>query len=372
MRLQSNTINPAAGGMLKEEFEKLLETGIRHGASDIHFRPGAPPMYRVEGVLSPLKHGALKPAQTRAIAEFILGDSVGEDYFDKLLEHDTSYSIPGVSRFRVNIYRQRGSLALVLRIIPPEVPTIESLELPSVVRTLADSERGLILVTGATGAGKTSTLAAMVDHINRTRNTHILTIEDPLEFLHRNIKASISQREIGMDTGDYTSGLRAALRQDPDVILVGEMRETESFSIAMKASETGHLILSTVHTTDATKTINRLISMFPPEEQQSVRHRIAENLTGVISQRLVPRADRRGRCAAMEVLIATPTVREIIMDIDRLGELREVMESGRARYGMQTFDQHLHDLYRKEVISVETALSAATSPADFQRALTFD
>jgi twitching motility protein PilT len=241
-----------------------------------------------------------------------------------------------------------------------------------VVREIADHDRGLVLVTGATGSGKTSTLAAMISHINHSRRVHILTIEDPIEFLHPNIKASVSQREIGMDTKSYNLALRAALRQDPDVILVGEMRDAESVDIALKAAETGHVVFSTVHTTDAAKTIGRLISVFPPEEQTAVRHRLADNLRATISQRLLPRADIKGRVLAAEILIVTKTAQEAIRDPTKTGHLKEVIENGRTQYHMQSFDQHLADLCRAGKISMDTAVHYATNPADLQRAMSFE
>jgi twitching motility protein PilT len=358
--------------MLPEQLVRLLTAGVHHGASDIHFRPGAAPLYRVRGELRPLKHDKLKPADTEAIALHILSRALTKDQVAELQEYDTSYSLPGVSRFRVNVYRQRGSLALVLRIIPPEVPTLEKLGLPEVVGEIARSERGLVLVTGATGSGKSSTLAAMIDHINQTRSAHIITIEDPLEFLHRNVKASISQREIGSDTRNYVTGLRAALRQDPDVILVGEMRDSESVDIALKASETGHLVFSTVHTTDAAKTIGRLISVFPAEEQAAVRLRLADNMRASISQRLLQRTDGKGRCAALEIMLVTGTIRNLIRDQERTDTIKDAIEEGRDQYGMRSFDQHLTELYHQGAISLETALQTATNPSDFERALTYE
>jgi twitching motility protein PilT len=351
---------------------KLLALGVQSGASDIHFKPGDPPSYRVNGVLRALKGERLLPDTTRQIALNLIGEDLNKDELAEVQEHDSSYSVPGVARFRVNIYRQRGSLSAVLRIIPANVPTFEQLGLPPVMRKLAGEERGLILVTGATGSGKSSTLAAMIDHINKTENVHILTIEDPIEFIHRNQKASVSQREIGTDTQNFNVALRAALRQDPDVILVGEMRDTETIDIALKASETGHLVLSTVHTTDASKTIGRLISVFPSEEQTMVRMRLADNLKGVVSQRLLPRLDGKGRVPALEIMVQTKTVQEYIRDASRTTGLRDVLEKGRDTYGMQTFDQHLIELFRAGVISMETAQSAASNPADFQRALNFE
>lgn len=350
----------------------LLAAGVQHGASDIHLKVGDPPTYRVNGTLAPLKYERLKPADTYAICEHVIRDAEVKARLAEVQEYDTSYSLPGVSRFRVNIYRQRGSLSLILRIIPSKIPTVEDLGLPPVIRQIADNDRGLVLLTGATGSGKSSTLAAMIHHINQTRRVHILTIEDPIEFLHANIKASISQREIGIDTRNYNVALRAALRQDPDVILVGEMRDAESIDIALKASETGHMVFSTVHTTDAAKTIGRLVSVFPAEEQQTVRYRLADNLKATISQRLLPRADGKGRVVAAEIMIVTKTVQEYIKDESRTGSLKDVIEKGRSQYGMQSFDQHLTDLYHAGVISLDVAKEYASNPSDFERSLNFE
>src|SRR4051812_18011635 len=266
--------------MDKETMNKLLTVGVQNGASDIHFRPGDPPTYRVNGTLRALKAEKLLPAHTKQIALNLISDALVQNKIDSVQEWDGSYGVQGVGRFRVNVFRQRNSLAAILRIIPHDVPTLDSLGLPAVLKKLASEERGLVLVTGATGSGKSSSLAAMISHINATESVHILTIEDPIEFVHKNQKASVSQREIGMDTENFNIALRAALRQDPDVILVGEMRDTETIDIALKAAETGHLVFSTVHTTDTAKTIGRLVSVFGPEEQQMVRMRLADNLMG--------------------------------------------------------------------------------------------
>jgi twitching motility protein PilT len=352
-----------------ETFHKLLHVGLQYGASDIHFRPGDPPAYRVNGTLAPLKAEKLRAADTREIVSYVVKDSKARDRIEDLCDYDTSYSLPGVARFRVNVYRQRGSFALVLRIIPTNVPTMESLGLPPVIRTIAEVERGLVLVTGATGSGKSSTLAAMISHINQTRRQHIVTLEDPIEFLYANAKSSISQREIGFDTPSFETGLRAALRQDPDVLLVGEVRDPQSVDMAMKAAETGHIVFATVHTTDAPKTIGRLVGMFPSDEQPMVRQRLADNLRATISQRLLPQATGKGRVLAAEVLMVTPYAQDCIRDPAKTGLLSDVIAQGRVQYKMQTFDQHLTDLYRAGAISLQVALEYATSPADFQRGL---
>jgi twitching motility protein PilT len=349
-----------------------LGGGIKHGASDIHFRPGSPPLLRIDGKMLTLKYDRIMPADTLSMAKLFVGAAMPHEDVPNIQEFDTSYSLPGIARFRVNIYRQRGSLAIVLRIIPTEVPTVEELNLPVVVKKIAEYERGLVLVTGATGSGKSTTLAAMIRHINETRQVHILTIEDPIEFLHQNRTASISQREIGPDTRNYVVGLRSALRQDPDVILVGEMRDAESIDIALKASETGHVVFSTVHTTDAAKTIGRLLGVFPADEQDIVRSRLADNLKATISQRILPRVDGKGRCVACEIMIATVTVQEFIKDMERTGKLKDAIEKGRKQYGMQSFDQHLSEMYQNKIITLDIARQASTNPNDFERALHFE
>ncbi len=327
-------------------------------------------MCRVNKQLLPLKTEALSSADTEAIALLVGGRLLAKEVLDDVQEFDVSYSLPGVGRFRANIYRQRGSLAVVMRIIPSEVPALETLGLPAVVERIAEIERGLVLVTGATGCGKSTTLAAMIRRINETRTAHILTIEDPIEFLHRGQRSSISQREIGIDTRNFVRGMRAALRQDPDVILVGEMRDPESIDIALKAAETGHVVFSTVHTTDAAKTVGRLVSVFPPEEQKSARLRLADNLRATISQRLLPRADGKGMVVAVEIMICTGSVREVIAERSP-GTLKDLIEQGREQYHMQSFDQHLAELHAQGTITRQVALHAASNPADFQRRLSF-
>ena len=356
----------------REQFHRLLEGGVSHGASDIHFRVGDPPTYRVHGKLVQLRMPRLRVDDTRALCDYVVVEPDVRGRLETLQEHDTSYSIPGVSRFRVNVFRQRGSMSLILRIIPSAVPTIDGLGLPEIVRTIAGYERGLVLVTGATGSGKSSTLAAMINHINQTRRVHILTIEDPIEFLHPNSKASISQRELGIDTKSYNVALRAALRQDPDVILVGEMRDAESVDIALKASETGHMVFSTVHTPDAAKTVSRLVSVFPADEQQTVRFRLADSLKATVSQRLVPKPDGKGRVAALEVMVATMTIQDYLRDPSRSASLKTVIEEGRTLHGMQSFDQDLARLVRDKTITFEAAQQYATSPSDLERAMRFD
>ncbi len=266
----------------------------------------------------------------------------------------------------MNILRQRSSFMIVMRVIPFDVPTFEKLKLPAVLTTVTGAERGMILVTGVTGSGKSSTMAAMVNHINQTQSKHIVTLENPIEFLHRDINSSVTQREVGVDTDDFRAGLRAALRQDPDVVLIGEMRDAETIDTAMKAAETGHLVISTLHTPDTVTTVSRIVSMFPPEEQEVARLRLSEALQAVVSQRLLPRADGHGRVAAMEILICTGTVRDMIKDPTRTAALHDYIRDARDQYGMQTFDQHLMDLVSDDAVAYETALAAATNPADFE------
>ena len=361
----------AAPQLQREQINKLLSAGLSYGASDIHFKVGSPPSYRVNGRIRPLKANSLRPEDTETICRVLLSGVFGVPPIEELREFDTSYSLAGEGRFRVNIFRQRGTLSAILRIIPPTVPEFKDLGLPEIVVKFAEEERGLVLVTGATGSGKTSTLAALINHINKTRPVHILTIEDPIEYAHKNQVGSVSQREIGIDTASFKLALRSALRQDPDVILVGEMRDTETVDIALEAAETGHMVYSTVHTTDAAKTIARLISMFPSEEQDGIRLRLAEVIKGTISQRLLPKADGKGRVLACEILVSTATVREHIRHAEKTAGLIQVIENGRTNYGMQTFDQHIIDLLRSGAITREVALSAASSPADFERALNF-
>ncbi|HVO21632.1 MAG TPA: type IV pilus twitching motility protein PilT, partial [Anaeromyxobacter sp.] len=280
-------------------------------------------------------------------------------------ELDLAYGVPGLGRFRVNIFQQRGTLGVVLRVIPFKIQSIEQLMLPKVLEKIAGEQRGLILVTGTTGSGKSTTLAAMIDHINSNETCHIMTIEDPIEFLIRDKRSIVNQREVGVDTMSFGQALKSALRQDPDVILVGEMRDLETIETALTAAETGHLVMSTLHTLDATETINRIISAFPPYQQKQVRLQLGSVLKGVISQRLVPRADGKGRVPAIEVLLATARVRELIEDKDRTKEIPDAISQGHTTYGMQTFDQSLMGLLKSNLISYEEALRQATNPDDF-------
>ena len=337
--------------------EQIIKAAIDRGASDLHIKAGDVFRARIDGKLVPLTKQRLTPEQTRAIALRLMPNEDDRGRLDKLHEYDCSWGVPGVGRFRVNILRQRSSFMIVMRVIPFDIPTFDSLKLPSVLTTIAAAERGMILVTGITGSGKSSTMAAILNHINQTNQKHVVTLENPIEFLHRDINSSITQREIGVDTDDFRAGLRAALRQDPDVILIGEMRDVETLDTAMKAAETGHLVISTLPTPDAVTTVSRVLAMFPAEEQEIARLRLAETLQAVVAQRLLPRADGHGRAAA---------VRDIIRDAGRAAELYDYIREAGEQYGMQTFDQHLMDLVGDEVITYETALAAATKPADFE------
>ncbi len=350
--------------------EKIIKAAVDRGASDVHIKAGDVFRARINGELVALTKQKLSPEQTRTIALHLMPNEDDKGRIDTILDYDCSWSAPGIGRFRVNIMRQRGSFGIVMRVIPWEVPTFEKLGLPAVMAKIADAERGMILVTGVTGSGKTSTLAALVNHINERENRHILTLENPIEFLHNNRTSSISQREIGVDTADFKMGLRAALRQDPDVIMIGEMRDAETVDTAIKAAETGHLLMSTLHTPDAQSTILRIMAMFPPEEQDVIRIRLAESLYAVISQRLLPRRSGKGRAVAAEIMINTPAIRDLILDGSRINEIRDFIAEGRDQYGMQTFDQNLADLVASGEVTFDVAKAAATNPSDFELKLT--
>ena len=346
--------------------ERIIKAAVDRGASDLHIKAGDVFRARIHGKLVPLTKQVLTPEQTRTIALHLMSNEEDKARIDKLMDYDCSWSAPGIGRFRVNIMKQRSSFMVVMRVIPFEVPTFETLRLPPALARVAEAERGMVLVTGVTGSGKSSTMAAMVNYINKHENRHILTLENPIEFIHTDIQSSITQREIGSDTPDFKMGLRAALRQDPDVVMIGEMRDAETIDTAMKAAETGHLLISTLHTPDAQSTILRIMAMFPPEEQEVVRIRLSETLNSVVSQRLLPRADGQGRAVAAEILIVTPAVRDMIADGKRIGEIRDYIADGRDQYGMQTFDQHLSDLVQSGEVTFDTAMAATTNPSDFE------
>ncbi len=348
------------------DLEQALRRLVQEEGSDLHLKVPAPPMIRRHGRLEPL--AGLEPLTGEVMEEIVLqmiDDDAKLAEFHKDNEVDFSYSIRGLARFRVNAFRQRGTVSIVCRAIPMEIKTIDDLMLPSVISELADEERGIILLTGTTGSGKSTTLAAIIDHINSTMSKHIVTIEDPVEFLHRDKTSIINQREVGEDTASFKRALRRVLRQDPDVILVGEMRDEETVRTALSAAETGHLVLSTLHTIDAPETVNRIIDFFPQAEQRQARAMLAGTLKGVISQRLVPTPDGQGRVATCEILRMTGRVRDMILNEDETGKLPEVIAEG-AYYGMQTFDQALLAHVQAGRVSMEDALKAATHPHDFK------
>ena len=346
---------------------ELLTVVCEQGASDLHLKVGNHPIARIKGKLTPMtQFKRLVQEDTIAMAYAIMASDKQKVKFKDNLDLDIAYSVPSLGRFRCNIFNQRGTVGLVLRVIPRKIYTIDDLMLPKVLKNICQEQRGLVLVTGTTGSGKSTTLAAMIDHINATRSEHILTIEDPIEYLHRDNLSIVNQREVEADCKTFATALRAALRQDPDVILVGEMRDLETIETALHAAETGHLVFSTLHTLDATETINRVISVFPPHHQKQIRLQMAAVLKGIISQRLVPRADGQGRVPAVEVMVATETVRTCIEDKDKTKMLKDVIAAGTAQYGMQTFDQSLYFLLRQGLITEEEALLRATNVGEFK------
>jgi twitching motility protein PilT len=351
-------------------FDQFLAGAVQSGASDIHFKPFAPPAVRVNGELRQVRVPALRPEDTAQIADHILRASRwGGDMHD-LREIDGSYPLEGVGRFRASVFRTMGSVGVILRAIPPSVPELSQLGMPPILEKIADEERGLILVTGVTGSGKTSTLAAMVNQINKRDSRHIITIEDPIEYIHQDISSRITQRELGPDTESFSAALRSALRQDPDVILVGEMRDMETVDIALKAAETGHLVLSTAHTTDAARTITRVVGAYPADSQHGIRQRLSEILRATVSQRLLPRADGQGRVVAAEVMVNNIHIGELIRDAKRTIEIPDALRNGHDVYGTQSFDQHLANLVKSGLITMEVGTDAASSPSDFERAFT--
>ncbi|HEX8359128.1 MAG TPA: PilT/PilU family type 4a pilus ATPase [Longimicrobium sp.] len=356
----------APAGDFQEAVGRIIHTAVQRGASDLHIKAGDVFRARIHGALVPLTKQRLSPEQTRAIALQLIPRERDRANIDELNDYDCSWGIPGVGRFRVNILRQRGSFMIVMRVIPIEIPTFEALGLPPVLGDIAANERGMVLVTGVTGSGKSSTQAAMLGHMNQTMRRHVVTLENPIEFLHRDVNCSITQRDVGIDTDSFRVGLRAALRQDPDVIQIGEMRDAETIDIALKAAETGHLVISTVHTRDAASTISRLVATFPPEEQSMARLRLAESLQAVVSQRLLPAKGGKGRVLAAEVMVVTGTIRDCIADPTRVEEIREHIAEGRTTYGMQTFDQCLMELVQADRVDFDVAKAAATNPGDFE------
>jgi twitching motility protein PilT len=336
----------------------LLKKSQQYAASDILLKAGQPPAFRVGGSLHFLQGEKLRPEDTQELARIVLRSSRYSGQIEDLQQWDTAYSVPGVGRYRANVYRQRGTLALALRSVPLQVPSIESLGLPPVIRELAELERGLVLVCGAAGNGKSSTLAAMVGHLNAARRAHVVTIEDPIEYMHRDGTCLVSQREVGLDTPDFPSALRAALRQSPDVILVGEVRDQETMEIALKSAETGHLVLTTLHTQDVSRTLGRVISLLGHRDPREVRDRLADSLKGIVAQRLLPRAGEHGLVLAAEVLVVTGTARETIRKSEGNVPMKEIMERGRHPYGMQTFEMAIRELAQAGLIDVEVARQA--------------
>lgn len=346
------------------DFKAVMQQLVQKNASDLHLKVGRPPTVRLNGDLEALDFPPLKPEDLKSLAEQLMNPKQVKQYTDDK-ECDFAIGVPGIGRFRVNLYQQRGSLCFAMRAIPYNTRTIEELQLPKVLEDIALKPRGLILVTGVTGSGKSTTLAAMIQHINEKHKANVITLEDPIEFLHRDINCHINQREVGTDTATFAQGLRRVLRQDPDVILIGEIRDLETLDAALKAADTGHLVFSTLHTMDATQTIQRVLSFYPPHQQAEVRFSLANALQAVISQRLVPRADKPGRIPAVEILINTAAVRDQIRDMQASLNIPDLIKEGTVQYGMQAFDQSLMQWYQKGVISYESAMFYATSPAEF-------
>jgi len=347
------------------ELGELIATAIDIRASDIHLKQGVPPMYRVDGVLRASEDQPLTDDDLGQYLQDICGGD-GQARFEEKLELDRNFTLPGVSHCRVNICQERGSTRIVLRLIPIDVTTVEDLELPAVINTIADFNNGLAIVTGPTGSGKSTTLAAMIDKVNRTRPVHIVTIEDPIEYVHTDKQAIITQRQVGIDTHSFADALRGVLRQDPDVILIGEMRDAETMATALTAAETGHLVLSTLHTVDAVETMFRVMDFFPPHHQEQIRKQFGSVLRGIVSQRLVPRASGEGRVAAVEILVGNQTVTDFIVKGNPFSDIVKLMEEGHDRYGMQTFDQALYALWEQNIISEETALANASTARDLR------
>ena len=356
--------SPTSGTGQMFNFKAVLQQLVQRNASDLHLKVGRPPTLRLHGDLVPLDHPALRPEDLKGLAEQLMTPRQVKEFTENK-ECDFAIGVPGIGRFRCNVYQQRGSLCYAMRAIPYQARTIKELNLPPVLEELALKPRGLVLVTGITGSGKSTALAAMIQHINEHRQANVITIEDPIEFLHRDINCHINQREVGTDTATFGQALRRVLRQDPDVILIGEIRDLETLDTALKAADTGHLVFSTLHTTDATQTINRVLSFYPPHQQAEVRFSLASALQAVVSLRLVPRADKPGRVPACEVLINTQTVRDQIRDMSKTLNIPDLIKEGTVQYGMQSFDQSLMHYYSQGIISYESAVFYATSPSEF-------
>ena len=347
------------------DINELLKKAVAENASDVHIKVGSPPIVRVTGELTPMSDEERLSQQDAMKIAFSVMSPGQREIFKQKNEIDLAYSVPGLGRFRCNVFIQRGTIGLVFRVISMRIPSVEELNLPEVIKKIAMEERGLVLVTGTTGSGKSTTLATMIDYINMNRTCNIVTIEDPIEYLHRDKKSIVNQREIGSDTESFGKALRSALRQDPDVILVGEMRDFETIQTALVAAETGHLVFSTLHTIDATETVNRVIAVFPPYQHKQVRMQLSSVIKGIISMRLMPRADGKGRVPAVEVMIATGTIKDCILDQDKTKLIPDVIAQSKLHYAMQTFDQSLFDLFKSGLITYEEALRRASSPDDF-------
>jgi twitching motility protein PilT len=346
--------------------DELLRTACENKSSDLHLKVGNYPYIRVDGELRPLNQFSRVSSEDMLNMAFSIMTNRQKQKFKEQTELDMAYGVAGLGRFRVNVFQQRGNVGMVLRVIPTKIRTLEELYMPRVIDKICEEARGIVLVTGTTGSGKTTTLAAMVDRINSSRTDHIVTIEDPIEFLHRDKKGFVNQREVGVDTPNFGSALRAALRQDPDVILVGEMRDLETIQTALLAAETGHLVFSTLHTLDATETIQRIIAVFPPPEQKQIRLQMATTLKAVISQRLVRKSDGIGRVPAAEVLITTEYIRDCIINPEKTRLIHDAIAAGTSQYGMQTFDQSLYDLYSQGLITLDEALANSSNPDEFK------
>ncbi len=346
--------------------DEILRIALERKASDVHMKVGAVPYLRIDGHLVPLtEYGRLAP-ETMLTMAFSMMSNRNKEKFKDCNEADFAYSLSGMGRFRVNVFQQRGNVGMVLRCVPTKIRTVEELFLPKVIEKICEERRGLILVTGTTGSGKSTTLAAMVDRINSSRTDHIITIEDPIEFLHRDKMGIVNQREVNVDTNGFGPALRAALRQDPDVILVGEMRDLETIHTAITAAETGHLVMSTLHTLDAAETIQRIIAVFPHEEQKQIRLQLASVLKAVISQRLVRKSDEVGRVPAVEVLVSTGYIRDCIINPEKTSMIRDAVAAGGSQYGMQTFDQSLYSSWKANLITYDVALQSASNPDEFK------
>ncbi len=347
--------------------ERIIKAAVDRGATDLHIKAGDVFRARINGQLVPLTKQALTPEQTKAIALRLISNEEDRSRIDRILDYDCSWGASGIGRFRVNILRQRSSFMIVLRVIPFEVPTIEKLGLPAQLAEVALAERGLVIVSGRRGSGKSSVVAALMHHINQSVNRHIVTLESPIEFLHRDLQSSVTQREVGVDTSNFREGMRAALRQDPDVIVIGDMRDAESMDTALKAVESGHRVITCMDAADATSTIQRAIALFPTEEQVQARVRLAEALHSVVALRAVPRPDSLGRATAVELLLLTPMMRDILIEGERLAELRDLIAAAREQWGMQSFDQHLLQLVEENAITADAAIAAASRAVDMEK-----